>query len=71
METKGALQSKTILGIILATLGTFMEFAPQLMDALPSYAPYIQKGMVFAGLALALYGRVTAATEVKGILPTK
>jgi hypothetical protein len=65
VESKSILTSKTILGILLAALGAFVDFGPQLQQVLPaSMAAMAGKAVIVAGLLLAIYGRIKAAVPV-------
>lgn len=65
MESKSVFSSRTILGIVLAALGAFVDAGPQLAQVLPmSWAVHANKAVIAAGLILAFYGRVKAAVPL-------
>lgn len=72
MESKSVLQSKTMLGIILAALATFVDMGPQLQGIIaPSLIPHFKIALQVAGFIIAVWGRTVATQPVSGIVTPK
>lgn len=67
-RTKGLLQSKTTWGVLIAFLGMALGWAPEVQEVLAEDAVrLVSAAFELAGAALALYGRVAAHTEIRGL----
>jgi hypothetical protein len=70
MSTKSALQSKTIIGILIAALPTIANHLGYNIDAV-GIEENITTIVESVGVILAIYGRLSASDKIVGIIPKK
>lgn len=68
-QTKGLLRSKATWGVLAALAGTALGWGPDDQQAIGSGASdVVTHGLQLAGLGLALWGRISAKTRIRGVL---
>lgn len=68
-DVKGLLRSKTVWGVILMILGTFFQWSSEDVKFLTEAAVNIVSlGLDLTGAVLAVYGRMKAEKNIKGVM---
>lgn len=68
-EWKGLLKSKTVWGVICMIVGSFLGWGAEVQAEVADNVMLIVSGAFdIFGAGLAIYGRVKAKAEIKGVL---